>query len=200
MPQIDQDSILVVQPELTSGESVVWAGQPRAGALFHKEDLFLVPFSLLWGGFTLFWEAMASGLGGVAKGGGAPIFFQLWGIPFVLIGQYFIWGRFLYASWLKKRTYYAVTNRRVIVVQTGGQRKIASSYLDSLPSLIKEGGSNGTGVLRFAPTQPMWSGRQGWGAWNAMNVGEIPTFVDIEDVDNVYRLISDLREKSRTPK
>ena len=31
-----------------------------------------------------------------------------------------------------------------------------------------------------------------------MTVGNVPTFVDIDDVDSVYRLVSDLREKART--
>jgi hypothetical protein len=46
----------------------------------------------------------------------------------------------------------------------------------------------------------MWSGRRGWEAWDGMAVGTVPTFVDIEDVDSVYRLVSDLREKARSAK
>jgi hypothetical protein len=190
---------MAIQPELTTGESIVWAGRPQPGPIFHREDLFLVPFSLLWGGFALFWEAGVSGFGRAHKAAAGPLFFfQLWGIPFVLIGQYFIWGRFIYAAWLKKRTYYAVTNRRVLVVQNGGQRKVASCYLDTLPTLIKESGSNGRGVLRFTQPLSVWGGRGNWGAWNPMNVGEVPVFVDVEDVDSVYRVVSDMREKART--
>jgi hypothetical protein len=33
-----------------------------------------------------------------------------------------------------------------------------------------------------------------------MAVGSVPTFMDIEDVDSVYRLVSDLREKTRSTK
>jgi hypothetical protein len=40
----------------------------------------------------------------------------LWGVPFVVIGQYMIWGRFLYDAWLKPRTYYGITNRRVLIL------------------------------------------------------------------------------------
>jgi hypothetical protein len=200
MPQINQEAVIAIQPELAAGETIAWAGQPKLGVILHKEDWYLIPFSLLWGGFALFWESGVSGLGGFTRGASAPLFFQLWGIPFVLVGQYLIWGRFLYAAWLTRRTYYAATNRRVIVVQNGWQRQMASSYIDSVPTLIKEGGSNGTGILRFAPVQPMWSGRQGWGAWNSLSVGAIPAFIDIEDVDSVYRLVSDLREKARATK
>ena len=201
MPQPNQGSLIAVQPELTSGESILWAGQPNTRVIFHREDLFLVPFSLLWGGFAIFWEAGVSGFWGSGQRPNGPWFFgMLWGIPFVLIGQYLIWGRFFYAAWKKRRTHYALTNRRVIVVQNGWKRQMASTYIDTLPTLIKEGGSNGVGTLRFAQAEPMWSGRRGWGAWDGMNVGSAPVFVDVEDVDSVYRLVSDLREKARTAK
>jgi hypothetical protein len=176
MPQTNQHSLTAVQPELTSGESILWAGQPNTHVIFHREDLFLVPFSLLWGGFAIFWEAGVSGLWGSGQHPNGPWFFgMLWGIPFVLIRQYFIWGRFFYAARKKKRTHYALTDRRVIVVQNGRKRQMASTYIDTLPSLIKEGGSKGVGTLRFAQAEPIWSGRRGWGAWGGMSVGSAPT-------------------------
>jgi len=200
MPSLGQDARFAIQPELTSGESIVWSGQPSPGVVFHKEDLFLTPFSLLWGGFAIFWEAGVSGFWGFkGQQTGAWSFGILWGIPFVLIGQYLIWGRFFYAAWLKGRTYYAVTDRRVIVVQNGWKRQMASAYLDTLPTLLKEGGSSGIGCLRFAQPLPAAYGRN-FGAWNGLSVGSVPTFMDIENVDSVYRLVSDLREKTRTPK
>jgi hypothetical protein len=197
MPWPNQDTVVEIQPELTNGESVVWSGQPNPSIIFHKEDLFLIPFSLLWGGFAIFWEAGVSGFwGSKTHQNGSWSFGILWGIPFVLIGQYLIWGRFFYAAWLKGRTFYAVTNQRVIVIQNGWKRQMASSYIDTLPNLIKERSSDGIGTLRFAQSQPT-SGRAQWGAWNGLSVGGVPTFVDIAEVDTVYRLISDLREKGR---
>ena len=62
MPQIDQASFEAVQPELTSGESILWAAQPNTSGIFHSEDLYLIPFSLLWGGFAIFWEAAVTGI------------------------------------------------------------------------------------------------------------------------------------------
>ena len=58
---------------------------------------------------------------------------------------------------------------------------------------------NGVGILRFTPALPIWTRNQGWGMWNALSVGPLPTFIDIDDVDYVYHLVSDLREKSRIP-
>lgn len=195
MSVISQYASAAIQPELVTGESILWTGQPDTSIVFHKDDLYLIPFSLLWGGFAIFWE------GAVAFWGkNTWTFGAIWGIPFVLVGQYLIWGRFLYAGWKKKRTFYAVTNRRVIVVQNGWRRRMASSYLDSLPTLIKEHSSRGRGTLRFAPQESMWSGRRGWGAWDGMSLDDVPTFRDIRDVDAVYRLVSDLREKTRATK
>lgn len=91
MPQIDSNSLAAIQPELVSGENV-WSGQPDADVIFHKEDAYLIPFSLLWGGFTIFWEAAASGFVWSSNGATEPSFFSLWGIPFVLVGQYLTWA------------------------------------------------------------------------------------------------------------
>ena len=63
MPPITPDSLAAIQPELTSGESILWAGQPNTRVIFHKEDLFLIPFSLMWGGFAIFWEGAGRGTG-----------------------------------------------------------------------------------------------------------------------------------------
>jgi hypothetical protein len=93
-----------------------------------------------------------------------------------------------------------VTNRRVLVIQDGWKRQVASAYIDSLPSLSKEGCTNGIGILRFGPEENLWSNTRGWRGWNALSFTGLPTFVDIDDVDSVYRLVSDLRERSRASK
>jgi hypothetical protein len=197
---LNPESITAIQPELLSGERILWADQPNTTTIFHKEDGFLIPFSLFWGGFAIFWEFAAAGLlGNGPRSSPASSFPVLWGVPFVVVGQYLIWGRFLYAAWKKKRTYYGVTERRVVVVQNGWKRCMASAFLDTLPNLIKENGRNGSGTLRFAQPQPMWSGSGGWGVWDGMAIGTVPTFVDIDDVDGVYHLVSDLREKKPSP-
>jgi hypothetical protein len=85
---------------------------PNPGKIFHSDDLVLIPFTLLWGGFAIFWEA--SVLGYTTFGSkpssthSAPSFFVLWGIPFVLVGQYMIWvplhhGRLAQAPHLLRR-------------------------------------------------------------------------------------------------
>jgi hypothetical protein len=193
MGPINPEAALRIQPELTSGESVLWAGQPNPSVIFHSDDWMMIPFSLLWGGFAIFWEAGALGFWGHPKHS-APGFFALWGIPFVVIGQYLIWGRFLYDAWIKRRTYYAVTDRRIVVLQEGRKRKISSTYISAIPRIEREDGEPGT--LWFGQKNTMVAGRgQATRAWNRFSVGDTPVFADIDDLDSVYRLIVNLRER-----
>jgi hypothetical protein len=195
---LNPDSQLAIQSELGPNERLLWSDQPKQGFSLHREDVFLIPFSLLWGGFAIFWEAGVMGLWtNGPRSGPVSSFMMLWGVPFVLIGQYFIWGRFIYGSWKKRRTFYGVTDRRVIVVQNAWSRQVASAYINTLPTIIKETGRNGSGTLRFAQQVSPWAGARGWGAWDGMSVGTVPTFVDIENLDSVYRLVSDLRDKTQ---
>ena len=116
MTTIDPRAAQKIQPHILSGETIHWAGIPNPEIIFHSDDWVAIPFSLVWGGFMIFWEAGALGSSAnSSKTGDGDVFMILWGIPFVLCGQYLIWGRFFHDAWLKRRTFYAVTNRRACI-------------------------------------------------------------------------------------
>jgi hypothetical protein len=201
MPNIDPVAALKIQPELLSGESIYWAGMPNPRRIFHSDDWALIPFSLLWGGFAIFWEASVLGclnFGSKSSAHSAPSFFVLWGIPFVLFGQYMIWGRFIVDGWLKRRTFYAVTNRRVLLFQEGWKPKRRLIFLESLPEISREGTT--TGTLWLGPKLPTFGSRSSrLRGMSRFYVGDsVPVLADIADADGVERLILDLREKSRS--
>jgi hypothetical protein len=199
MPIIDPRAAQKFQSELLSGETIYWAGLPNPSVIFHSDDWTTIPFSLLWGGFAIFWEASVLGywnFGSKPTNHQAPGFFVLWGIPFVVVGQYMIWGRFFVDGWLKRRTYYAITNRRVLLLQDGWKRKTNFVFLESIPEISREGTANGS--LWLGPKLPILGSRgQATRNFSRYAFGPIPVLADIDDVDGIYRLILDLREKAR---
>jgi hypothetical protein len=198
MNTIDPLAAMKLQPELSSGETIYWAGMPNANTIFHSEDWYLIPFSFFWGGFAIFGESGVLGIwGNQSQHHPAPRFMILWGLPFVVIGQYLIWGRFLYDAWLKRRTYYGITNRRVLILQEGQKRKTQFSFLESIPEITQEGDDIGT--IWLGTKQPIFGTRQsGTSSWSRFSVGgSVPKLSDIDGVNSVYRLILDLREQAR---
>jgi len=155
-----------------------------------------IPFTLIWTGFFVFWEAGALGFWGKASRNGVPdIFMALWGIPFLIVGNCMVWGRFLVDAWLKRRTYYAVTNHRIMVLQEGWRKKTSTTFLESIPTIEREGTE--TGTLWFGPKHPVIAGRgRKTRDLSRFSVGDVPVFADIENVNSVYRLILELREKT----
>jgi hypothetical protein len=185
-----------LQSELLPGENLLWTGQPSRGVIFHKQDFYLIPFSLMWGGFAIFWELGVTGGFGHIKN--ALSFFTLWGLPFVVIGQYLIWGRFVYAAWKKRRITYGLTPKRLLILDTAWKRSIEATYIDQIPVIEKTVRSDGIGTLRFGYPPPQ-TGR-GYNSrnvsnWDGLGAGGVPSFVDIEDADGVYSTVANLRGK-----
>jgi hypothetical protein len=181
-----------MQPELLSGEKFYWAGKPNPHVIFHSDDWSAIPFSLFWTGFFIFCEADALGYVSDSKRGGGSLFMVLWGIPFIVIGQYMIWGRFFYDAWLKRRTYYAVTNRRVLVLQEGWNWKVRDMHVEAIVGMEIEGDAVGT--IWFGPKYPVIVRRgQKSRGLNRFTIGEVLVFADVDDVQAVHRLVLELR-------
>lgn len=198
MISIDPQAATKLQPELFSGERMYWAAMPNPRIIFHSDDWTAIPFSLVWTGFSVFWEGQALGFWrDNAKPYVQSTFEILWGIPFLLFGQYMVWGRFLGDARLKHRTYYAVTNRRVLILQEGWKRKFQFILMEAIPEISREGDDVGT--LWLGPKLPLLGGRRS--AKRNMSrfyMGDgVPTLADIDDADSVYHLILDLREQAR---
>ena len=192
---------LRLQGELLAGERLLWTGQPDPRVIFERVDIFLVPFSLLWGGFALVWEAGVLGLGVFGEGhrSAVPWFFVLWGIPFVLVGLYFIAGRFFYKAWRKRRTYYALTNKRALVLVEGRGRTLRACFLSAVPTINKSVRSSGVGTITFGNTS--WAsmydntGMDFFGAMGALGADSTVRFNDVRDADRVYGLAMAARKE-----
>lgn len=185
-----------IREDLLSGETIKWTGQPDLSVLFDNADLVLIPFSLFWVGFMIFWEIDA--LFG-EHGSSDRIFMALSGLPFTLIGQYLLWGRFVYKAWKKKRTYYAITNMRVlIVVQWARGKSLHAVYLKDILAANKSVGRNGIGTLVFATSireTRQW-GNFGMGWSRRTQEPAAPAFYDVREANTVYELVNRLRNET----
>ena len=186
----------ILQKQLLKDEKILWKGQPEADILFSGSDLFLVPFSLFWGGFAIFWESSVLIIKD-KSGQGAPVFFALFGIPFVLMGLYFIFGRFFYKKRKKQKTYYAVTDKRVLIVTSLFNENIQAAYINTLPCINKSVQSNGIGTVKFGNTSFMVGMYENTGLdfFASFYGKDVPTFYDIKVAEKVYQIVNDLRNK-----
>lgn len=177
-----------LEARLAPGEWIEWAGAPDPTKRFSRGDVFLVPFSVMWFGFALFWEGAV-----IAKGSPG---FILWGLPFVAVGLYMTVGRFIYKARRRRRTAYAVTNRRVMsVVQRRSGAEVDARYLTALSSISTTTDARGRGTVQFDNSG---GGLPGYMADSGMGfLGNVDTrlglgFFDIEDAAGVAALVERL--------
>jgi hypothetical protein len=67
-----------IESELEPKERLLWSGRPKQGIVLRGSDVFMIPFSLLWCGFAIFWEY-------TVWSQAAPPFFLIFGGFFVVI-------------------------------------------------------------------------------------------------------------------
>jgi len=169
---------------LLPGEQIAWSGQPQQGLLLTARDILLIPFSLMWCGFAIFWTFMATS---VPAAGGMGGFFTLWGLMFVSIGLYFVVGRFIVDAWVRRGIHYAVTDQRILIARGAPFGRFTALNLERLPDIdLKEGG-NGRGTIRFGQPVAIW-GNRGMSAWSVA-LDPTPQFLSIEDARRVFDLI-----------
>jgi hypothetical protein len=171
------------RPDLFPGERLLWAGRPRGGIILRSSDILLIPFSLFWCGFAIFWESMA-------LTSGAPLDFALFGVPFILIGLYVTIGRFVHDAAIRARLFYGVTDQRVLILRAGLAGRRHSLDLANLPMLELEERPDGRGTIRFDDPDMASSffARGQWHLW-VPSLGGSRRFEGIAEARRVYDLI-----------
>jgi hypothetical protein len=182
------DAQKVIQQELEPGERLIWAGQPLQGMRFRRSDLFMIPFSVLWGGFAFFWEWTV-----IQEDG--PLVAQLFGLPFVLVGLYMIAGRFFLEAKQREKTFYGISNERLIIASGIFKKTMTSLNLNTLNNISLTEESDGSGTITFGPPSLVgpWFGRMPWpGAAFFLS----PSFDLLENAKTVYQHIRNAQKTS----
>jgi len=139
----------------------------------------------LWGGFAIFWEFQA--LTNAPKDNAAGWIGPLIGIPFVLFGLHFMFGRFVLDARLRDRTEYALTDRRAIIVSSLFGRRIRSVNLHTTSEMTITEKADGSGTIAFGAAPPY-----GWRTQNNLwspGTSQQPAFEMIDNVRSVYSII-----------
>ena len=174
-------------PYLDRGEKLLWEGAPAGGLKFKISDIFQSFFGLFFLGFSIFWIVMASSMSSnFDRGPGA--LFPLFGLPFVAVGAYLVFGRFFWKAWVRSKTRYALTDKRAIIATNTFSRKLQSYPIGPGTRIDYEPGEQAT--LWFAEEE-----RRG-------NKGRRYTvkhgFEYISGGDEVYRLMRRVQEGEPT--
>ena len=179
------------RPWLHSGERLLWSGRPKRGLVFRLADLYMVPLGLLWFALTV-------GLDSRDLLADAPWAFGPWAMLIGVVGLYLLAGRFVHDAFLRARLFYAVTDRRVLVLRTGRFRGgLKSIEIEYLPMLELRERSDGRGTLVFDPGDD----RDIWGGRGAGHLS--PAFADgarfyrIEQPRLVYDIVRKQAERRR---
>ena len=167
--------------ELEPGERLLWSGVPRQGLVLRANDWFLIPLSVLWGGFAIVWTVGAAS-------SRAPVWFWLWGVPFVLVGLYLIFGRFFVSALQRSRTAYGLTDRRLLIVSGLRSQSVKSVPLKTVSDLSLTEKGDGTGSITFGPVHPMVKWFAGT-AWPGADDLASPSFELIPGAKSVYNRI-----------
>ncbi len=180
-----RDLRAALHPYLHDGETLLWIGCPYTTRRPRANPMTTV-FLLIWCGFAVFWTVGASAAGGA---------FGLLGLPFVAVGIGMLY-KFTFGARKKYRTAtYAVTDRRAIILYTDRRGTNCVEYAFSkLSTVTMEAVQGTTGTIRFR-SNLRYTDEYGYGQRRRRAVYEGDdmenTFAGIDDVQTVYRLISE---------
>lgn len=168
------------KPYLDADEKILWTGQPKPGLSFKPSDLLLSGFGFFFFAFAIFWTTMASSMG--SEAGLFGYIFPLFGVPFILVGGYLLFGRFFWEAYSRGKTRYALTNRRAIIAKSAMGRSMTSHPITGSSPVEMEIGPPDTVnfATRFVRTKN--------GGHN-VPVG----FERIEDGAAVYKLLREIK-------
>ena len=138
-----------VEPELRSGEKLIWAEQPPPH-IFRKQSLGIVLFSIPWTAFSVFWMFGAAHGMQPFRESNVFSFFPLFGLPFVGIGILMFFSPLLYGR-KARQTVYVITDQRVIIIEgrAFGAASVQTYMPQRLTGMSRKERADGSGDLIF---------------------------------------------------
>lgn len=180
----------VIGRELEPDEKLLWCGRPLGGFRLRPADAAMVPFGLFFLTFSIFLVVSAAwGASNAGGPGGLFAVFPLFGLPFVAVGFYMAFGRFFVDARVRSRTWYALTEQRIIVVSGLFATTTRSVDLSGIAEVVLREKRDGSGSIQFlrVGVDGHGDGQQASGVQTAQTKA-VPAFELIENAREVYRL------------
>ena len=172
-----------LRARLEPGETLLWSGQPQAGLVLRVHELLMVPLSLVWCGVLLpFGVLSADALlfhpEKIAPGA-LPLVLIIAPVAFVF-GFYVLIGRFFLDDRVQKKTFYAVTDRRLLIMSGLWWRWVRERRFDCVSWVRVWKHKSGRTTIIFGPypffASPRAAGfrsqRFGWFVFERIEDGE----------------------------
>jgi len=129
-----------IEQYLEAGEKIIWTGQPKQGMIFSAFDIWMVIFGIIWTSGVVAWIYAASE---------AAIWFAMFGLPFLLVGLYLIFGKFFFDARTRASAIYAITNRRVIITYKRFRKKLISYEYGKIREIALRENADRSGTIYF---------------------------------------------------
>ncbi|MBI1187880.1 MAG: hypothetical protein GC206_11235 [Alphaproteobacteria bacterium] len=126
---------------LEPGETVLWTGRPPQGLLLRRADAVLIPFTFLW---------LAVGVWVVAP----DFIFPVEDTVLILVGGYLAVGRFVADAHFRSTTYYAVTDRRILILGGFRGKSVETIAFPAAKDVVLRLRDAARGTLVFGPEWP----------------------------------------------
>lgn len=167
-------------PFLKESESMLWRGQPKKGIQLRDADMILIPMSIILIGFALIlnyilWLYSASFL------------LHLFGALLAAGGIYLGVIRFFVDASKRARTFYGISDKRVIVLTRNRKPAIKTLPLKNIDRMDITLEKDGSGFIIFGNTNPLYP----WLLGGFYFTGEsVPGLELLPDVRMVYDLLN----------
>lgn len=182
----------IIESQLAPGERLLWFGKPRQGFYFGAGDIFIFLFSFVWSGFVwlgtiLLWTSIEE------------LFPKLAITALALFGLYMIIASFLSDAAQRRKTFYAVTNWRVVIISGLFRRRLNSFDLRTLADMkLTRENDDGSGTIIFDEIKV--NSMAGWVNRDVVKRGRtnfiyIPKFDRIQQARSVYETIREAEKQ-----
>ena len=161
---------------LRQGEKLLWQGQPRPRPRYRPRNVPETLMGLFFMGFSLGWMNLVMSMNG------GPMW--MFGLIFFAIGFYNAIGKWIWLPLLRRGTWYSLSDSRAFIAR---ERPFLGRALEDWPIGPET-------RVEYDPTlNAVWFARHAAGNGPGKRVG----FIGLDDADEVYRLMQEIRSEAQ---